>query len=104
MSDFRRRLADTLQTTDDCARGQHVLYTFLTEIDQLLARVEKLENDFKAVNTTLESVRAGVESLQPLVTLHAKIKNAAVIVLAAYVLGDQSPIVQKLFTALIGGQ
>ena len=116
---LRRRVFDSL-ANGPSEEGQHVLYSFLLELDTIMERQVKTEEDLKQLRSDYEQWRAeykecqkrleskldGVtETVQPLANftkLRDKAKTGLILVLGAYLLKD-SPVGLKFLTSFLTG-
>ena len=101
---FRRRLTDKL-ALDECGAGQRILYDFLTEMDSVMGRLERLEIRVGGIEEKiLERLDALEEEQKPIRVIKwawEKFKTSGLaLVIIAYTFRDH-PHIEAILKALL---
>ena len=105
-------------TADDCATGQHVLYSFLlnvnklsADVDEVTRRLNHVEGAVESIETGQKDIAAGMTSVcdemkevkaivKPIYAVWEKVKSGALLVLAAYFLKDAPELLKPVLALL----
>lgn len=89
---LKRRVLESL-TKGPAEEKQHLIYDFLLELETFADRLDKLDSVITQIQTT-------IEPLAKFNGLKDKLKNGALVVLAAYFLKDSPEVLKFVVDAL----